>query len=129
MKKNLFNTMTTVSLDIRVRMPILYRISNYHVNLKWLILVVLLYSSGISANAQTRLDSLQAIWQDKAQVDSVRAKAYYKYIWEGFLYSNPDSALVLAEILVKYGEDQKYPKAKNYGYNIQGIVYKNKSRK
>ena len=119
--------MTTVSLDIRVRIPILYRISNYHVNLKWLILIVLLYSSGINANAQTRLDSLQAIWQDNAQVDSVRAKAYYKYIWEGFLYSNPDSALVLAEILVKYGEDQKYLKAKNYGYNIQGIVYKNKS--
>ncbi|WP_460190096.1 tetratricopeptide repeat protein [Urechidicola sp. KH5] len=69
---------------------------------------------------------MHAIWQDKALVDSVRVKAYYQYIWKGFLYSKPDSAIVLAKNLVKYGEDYNYTKAKNYGYNIQGIVYKNK---
>lgn len=122
-----FNTIITERLDIRMPMPVVNQITNQFVRFKWLILIVLFYSSGISANAQTRLDSLHAIWQDKAQVDSVRAKAYYKYIWEGFLYSKPDSALVLAKNLVKYGEDHKYPKAKNFGYNIQGIVYKNKS--
>ena len=105
--------MTTELLDIRIRKPILNQIINHYVSFKWLLLIVLIYSSGISVNAQTQLDSLHAIWQDKAQVDSVRAKAYYKYIWEGFLFSNPDSALVLAKNLVKYGEDHKYSKAKN----------------
>ena len=103
------------------------QIPKHCVSLKWLILIIIFYSSGISLNAQTQLDSLHAIWQDKAEVDSVRAKAYYRYIWEGFLYSNPDSALVFAKNLVRYGTDHKYPKAKNFGYNIQGIVYKNKS--
>ena len=119
--------MTAKLLDIRICMPILNQITKHCVSLKWLILIVIFYSSGISLNAQTQLDSLHAIWQDKAQVDSVRTKAYYQYIWEGFLYSNPDSALVLAKNLVKYGKDHKYSKAKNFGYNIQGIVYKNKS--
>jgi adenylate cyclase len=96
-------------------------------SVKKFILILILYSSGTPLNAQTQLDSLYAIWQDNAQVDSVRTKAYYKYIWKGFLYSKPDSALILAKNLVKYGADKNYPKAKNFGYNIQGIVYKNKS--
>ena len=94
---------------------------------KWLIIVVMSCFLGINLNGQSQLDSLDAIWQDRTQSDSVRAKAYYRYIWQGFLYSNPDSALVLAKNLVKYGEDHKYSKAKNFGYNIQGIVYKNKN--
>lgn len=122
-----FNTMTTERRDIRMSMPVVNQITNQYVRFKWVILLILFYSSGMSLNAQTKLDSLNAIWQDKTQVDSVRAKAYYKYIWEGFLYSNPDSALVLAKNLVEYGEDHKYSKAKNFGYNIQGIVHKNKS--
>ena len=96
-------------------------------SVKKFIFILILYTSGISLNAQIQLDSLYAIWQDNAQVDSVRTKAYYRYIWQGFLYSNPDSAIILAKNLVKFGVDKKYPKAKNFGYNIQGIVYKNKS--
>jgi tetratricopeptide (TPR) repeat protein len=96
-------------------------------NLKCLVLILILYSSGNVLRAQTQLDSLHLIWKDKAQVDSVRAKAYYIYIWKGFLNSKPDSAVVMAKELVEYGKDYKYPKAKIFGYSIQGIVYKNKS--
>ena len=100
---------------------------NYFMSFKKFIVILILYCSGMNLNAQTQLDSLYAIWQDTAQVDSIRTKAYYRYIWKGFLYSKPDSALILAKNLVKYGADKNYPKAKNFGYNIQGIVYKNKS--
>ena len=48
-----------------------------------------------SVSAQTQLDSLYAVWQDKTQADSTRTKAYKNYIWNGFLYSNPDTAIVL----------------------------------
>ncbi|MDC3388303.1 tetratricopeptide repeat protein [Flavobacteriaceae bacterium] len=82
---------------------------------------------GNMLKAQTQLDSLYAIWKDKAEVDSVRTKAYYDYIWKGFLNSKPDSALILARNLVKFGEENKYTKAKYNGYRIQGTVYKNKS--
>tara|TARA_B110001450_G_scaffold151108_1_gene141069 strand:+ start:1805 stop:3895 length:2091 start_codon:yes stop_codon:yes gene_type:complete len=96
-------------------------------NLKWLVLLLILFSSGNVLRAQTQLDSLYSIWQNKAEVDSVRAKAYYIYIWKGFLNSKPDSAVVMAKELVEYGKDFKYSKAKIFGYSIQGIVYKNKS--
>ena len=98
-----FNAMTTERRKIRMPIPVVNQITNQYVRFKWVILLVLFYSSGISLNAQTQLDSLHAIWQDKALVDSVRAKAYYKYIWQGFLYTKPDSALVLAKNLVEYG--------------------------
>ncbi len=96
-------------------------------NLKWLVLLLILTSTGNVLRAQTQLDSLHSIWQDKAEVDSIRAKAYYIYIWKGFLNSKPDSAVVMAKQLVDYGKDYNYPKAKIFGYSIQGTVYKNKS--
>ncbi len=96
-------------------------------NLKWFVLIIIFFSSGNVLKAQTQLDSLYGIWKDKAEVDSVRAKGYYKYIWEGFLNSKPDTAVVMAKELVEFGKDYKCPKAKIFGYSIQGIVYKNKS--
>jgi hypothetical protein len=50
-----------------------------------------------------KLDSLWHVWQDQEQPDSSRVQAYYDYIWNGFLYSHPDSAFMLAEALHDYG--------------------------
>jgi len=79
-----------------------------------------------SVSAQTQLDSLYAVWQDKTQADSTRTKAYKNYIWNGFLYSNPDTAIVLAQTLLIYGEQHKYPKAKSMAYNLMGVYSRNK---
>jgi hypothetical protein len=56
----------------------------------------------LPAQAQ-KLDSLWHVWQDQEQPDSSRVQAYYDYIWNGFLYSHPDSAFMLAEALHDYG--------------------------
>ncbi len=89
-----------------------------------LLTLIILQSSFILCSAQqANLDSLYSVWQDQTQPDSSRATAYKDYIWNGFLFSNPDSAFILAEELVVFGQKKQYPKARAMGYNTQGTSF------
>ena len=44
-----------------------------------------------SAQAQN-LDSLWSVWNDNTQPDTTRLKAMHKIAWDGYIYSQPDSA-------------------------------------
>lgn len=88
---------------------------------KAIFLAVILYQSSlIIVNAQN-LDSLYSIWQDPTQPDSTRGTAYSEYITKGYIYSNPDTAIVLAQALLRFGEQHKLPKTKASAYNIMGL--------
>ncbi|MBL4587555.1 MAG: tetratricopeptide repeat protein [Flavobacteriales bacterium] len=86
-------------------------------------LILLLVFAFAGTQAQTNLDSLYAVWQDEAQPDSNRVDAFFTYIWEGILFSNPDSAFTLAEELISFGQKKQYPKAKSEAYSIQGVSH------
>lgn len=73
-------------------------------------------------DGQAGLDSLYTVWQDKSQPDSNRVKAYDNYIWDGYLFSKPDSAAILAEALHGYATAHTYRKAAALGYSLQGIA-------
>ena len=73
----------------------------------------------LSGNAQN-LDSLYTIWQDETQADSTRSVAYYHYIRKGYVFSSPDSAIILAEALHRFAKLQDYPKAASAAYTLQG---------
>ncbi len=90
------------------------------------IILTLCILSSFFLKAQVNLDSLHAVWQDQTQTDSIRAKAYSDYIWDGFLFSQPDTAFILAEELVLYGRDNNYPKAHAGGYILQGVSWLNR---
>lgn len=77
--------------------------------------------SFLSLRAQN-LDSLYAVWQDASQPDSLRITAYKDYIWKGYLYSDPDSALILIQALHDYGQVHNYARAKALGYALQGLA-------
>ncbi len=68
------------------------------------------------------LDSLYTLWQDSGRPDSIRVAAYKDFIQRGFLYSRPDTTLVLAEELHRYAKEYDYPKAAAEGYRLQGIA-------
>jgi class 3 adenylate cyclase/ligand-binding sensor domain-containing protein len=84
---------------------------------------LIVFSSGGSEliNAQ-RLDSLLRIWQDTASGDTARIWAYNDFIWQGYLFSRPDSAYLLAEALHEYNRKHNYPIAASTGYNLQGLA-------
>lgn len=91
-----------------------------------ILFIILIVFSGLTLKAQTNLDSLYTVWQDQTQSDSIRSEAYYDYVWDGFLYSQPDTAFILAEELIFFGLDNNYPEAKSYGYNLQAISWGNR---
>lgn len=91
------------------------------------IILILCLLGGITSKGQVNLDSLYALWQDKTQPDSVRINAYADYIWDGYLFSQPDSAFILAEELVDFGLNKQYPRAQFAGYTIQGVSWVNRS--
>lgn len=91
------------------------------------IILTLCIFSGFSLNGQVNLDSLYTVWQDQTLSDSVRTKAYSDYIWDGFLFSQPDSAFILAEELVSFGLDNHYSRAQFAGYTLQGVSWVNRS--
>lgn len=76
----------------------------------------------ITLTAQVQ-DSLYATWKDQSQKDSVRVKAFKDYIWNGYLFSEPDTAYTLAEEMHKYAEKHNYPIAANQALTLQAIVY------
>lgn len=87
-------------------------------------LFILLFSSIIEsgdAKAQN-LDSLYSVWQDQSQTDSNRVTAYIYYIFKGYLFSRPDTAVILADALHTFAKAQQYPKASAKAYNLQGIA-------
>jgi len=85
--------------------------------------IILLFVASLIIQAQHNLDSLYTVWQDQNQSDSTRATAYKEYIWNGFLYSKPDTAFIMAEELLTYGFDNNHLKAQALGYNIQGASW------
>jgi len=91
------------------------------------IIVTLCSLIGFSLNAQVNLDSLYAVWKDQKQLDSIRTRAYTDYIWDGFLFSQPDRAYILAEELVEFGVNKNYLRAQYAGYTLQGVSRVNKS--
>ncbi len=84
-------------------------------------MVAMLLSSTVFAQ-QTYLDSLYAIWKDKSQPDSNRVRAYSDYIWDGFLFSQPDTAEVLADALLAFALQHQYPKASSAGYTLKATA-------
>ena len=77
----------------------------------------------LSAFGQTKADSLWGVWIDQTQRDSNRFDAFNKYIWEDYLFYDPDSAFYLAQVLydsAKAAGSIKFMAAAN---NTQGVSY------
>ena len=73
--------------------------------------------------AQVNFDSLWSIWQDTTQKNDTRFRALDDIIWENYVFSNPDSAIILAQLEIEFS---KAVGEKNYeavAYNNIGLSY------
>jgi adenylate cyclase len=86
-------------------------------------LLSLLLVTTTQVSAQKSLDSLYSIWEDASKPDSVRSEAYLDYIWGGFVYSMPDSAIALADKLILFSEKTSSIEVTRSAYNAQGVAY------
>jgi adenylate cyclase len=91
--------------------------------IKFLVLLLLIGLATKPASAlPSDLDSLYAIWKNPAQTDSVRIHAFSTYITQGFLFSKPDTSIILADELIAFGKKQPNPKAQATGLNFKGVL-------
>lgn len=94
------------------------------------IFLVLLVFAGFGSSVwadqheqNTDQDSLLITWQDHNQSDSVRVKAYKDFLWNNYLFSNPDSALVLIKAMHTFAEERNYPLAANQANTLISIAH------
>jgi serine phosphatase RsbU (regulator of sigma subunit)/Flp pilus assembly protein TadD len=87
---------------------------------KFLIYAFFLFNS---ANALANSDSLYSVWKDVNQHDTVRFKAMHNFIWQTYLFVNPDTARVFAEEQLDYAILKKNSLYIADAYNTKGITY------
>ena len=73
--------------------------------------------------AQVNFDSLWSIWQDTTQKNDTRFRALDDIIWENYVFSNPDSAIILAQLEIEFGEAVGEKNYKAIAYNNIGLSY------
>ena len=69
------------------------------------------------------LDSLWTVWQDENQPDSSRYKAIHTIAWDGYLFSQPDSAYYYAQVHYDRAEREGNKKEMAHALNTQGVSY------
>jgi hypothetical protein len=86
-------------------------------------LLTLLSSSSLVFGQPSNLDSLWSVWNDQTQPDTNRLKAMKKIAWDGYLFSQPDSAFYFAQMRYDLAEKTGWKKQMAGALNTQGISF------
>ena len=87
------------------------------------IIYILLLLISFNSKAQVNLDSLWGVWNDKTQPDTNRLKAINDIAWDGYLFSQPDSAFYFAQMGYDFAEARNNKKWMSTSLNTQGISF------
>lgn len=90
---------------------------------KFWILLLLLWHGYFIPVFGTNLDSLRLIWKDDQQTDSIRFQALYDIIYPNLFFSNPDSALVLAQEILDQATNKNNLYWQGSALKIIGLYY------
>ena len=72
------------------------------------------------------LDSLWGVWNNKTQPDTNRLKAMKSIAYDGYLFTQPDSAFYFAQMAYDFAEARNNKKWMAAALNIQGVSFKEK---
>ena len=86
------------------------------------ILLFLSVLASASCTAQD-LDSLRHVWTNTSLPDTTRFLACYDLVWDGYLFSDPDSALLLAEELQATAREKRSAKFDALAYDLQAAAW------
>ncbi|MFC2097247.1 tetratricopeptide repeat protein [Bacteroidota bacterium] len=73
--------------------------------------------------AQVNIDSLWGIWNDETAPDSSRAQAIHKIAWDGYLFSQPDSAFYFAQMQYDFANKMDLKKEAANALSTMGVSY------
>jgi adenylate cyclase len=82
----------------------------------------ILFFSSVNINPcySQSADSLLAVWNNKSATDSARAGALADYVFTTILFSNPDSAIILGERLLRFSEDNSHATGSGRAHYLLG---------
>lgn len=86
---------------------------------------LLLFILPFNSQAEKYFDSLWSVWHNPIQADSNRLNALYDIAWDGYLFSKPDSALILAQLEYDYATKKGLKKHQAQALGIMGVYYDN----
>jgi adenylate cyclase len=81
---------------------------------------------GLSLCAQENklnVDSLNQVWSDVSLPDSARFKAMEAIIWEGYLFTKPDTAFILLEKFKEVAKQKGNKQWEARALNMQGVYF------
>ena len=90
--------------------------------MKILILLVTLFIS-LNGVTQINLDSLWGVWNDPSQPDTNRLKAMGKISWDGYLFSQPDSAFYFAQLQYNFAKEKGEKQYMAEALGTQGVSF------
>lgn len=93
----------------------------YSRRLNFLLIFFFIFNPFISA--QPNIDSLWHAWNNKKNPDTLRTQAISIIIEKDFLYSDPDSAFALAQLMFEFSSEKKLQKDIAEALRIQGVTY------
>ena len=94
--------------------------------MKKLFILIAFIVFGVSAYAQSKLDSLWGLWADETYDDTIRLQALSHFTRSGYLEKQQDSAIHYAQIQSKYASKKRLKKySADALYNL-GWAHKNK---
>lgn len=91
--------------------------------MKILFAFVILIFTCFSTKASLNTDSLWAVWNDTSQADTSRLKAMHNIAWDGYLFSQPDSAYFYADILHQFAKQIDNENFIGKAINIKGSSF------
>ncbi len=74
-------------------------------------------------DAQKKQDSLWSVWKNPTKSDTDRLKAIDKFIWDGYLFTEPDSAFYFAIMQSDFAVKQQQLKYQSNALNIKGLSH------
>ncbi len=89
----------------------------------FLLISISTFSQNRDPDFQKQLDSLFAVWEDVNQKDTIRLKAFKKYIWDGYLFTQPDSAVYFAQLQYDFAQEKDLKEYLADALNTQGVSY------
>lgn len=91
---------------------------------KWSVIAIIILLIAYPLNAQNiNKDSLWSVWTDESQPDTIRLEAMMDFAWDGYLYSQPDSAYYFAQLHYDFAKRKGLKKQMGGAYNLMGVYF------
>lgn len=93
--------------------------------MKQLLISINLVVAALYLNAQSKIDSLEQIWYDETQADSIRLEAARKLYSFEYIYTQPDSAVMWANRAYILAEQRANRQYMAFSLHLKGVIKKN----